>query len=36
MRRFRKRPILALTHSWVNLDFMLDGCMIGFLAPEDN
>lgn len=24
----------ALTHSWVNLDFMLDGCMIGFLVPE--
>lgn len=25
---------VALTHSWVNLDFMLDGCMIGFLVPE--
>ncbi|KAF8318370.1 hypothetical protein DL93DRAFT_2075758 [Clavulina sp. PMI_390] len=26
--------LFALTHSWVNLDFMLDGCMIGFLVPE--
>jgi len=28
--------LFALTHSWVNLEFMLDGCMIGFLVPENN
>lgn len=22
------------THAWVNADYMLDGCMIGFLVPE--
>lgn len=22
----------ALTHSWVNVDFMLDACMVGFLV----
>ncbi|KDQ14948.1 hypothetical protein BOTBODRAFT_109497 [Botryobasidium botryosum FD-172 SS1] len=26
--------LFALTHSWVNLDYMLDGCMIGFMVPE--
>ncbi|KIO20438.1 hypothetical protein M407DRAFT_81575, partial [Tulasnella calospora MUT 4182] len=26
--------LFALTHSWVNLDYMLDGCMVGFLVPE--
>ncbi|KAG9014016.1 hypothetical protein FRB94_000213 [Tulasnella sp. JGI-2019a] len=26
--------LFAQTHSWVNIDFMLDGCMIGFLVPE--
>jgi len=25
---------LALTHAWVNADFMLDACLVGFLAPE--
>ena len=25
---------LALTHSWVNVDFMLDACLVGFLVPE--
>lgn len=24
----------ALTHAWVNLDYMLDACLIGFLVPE--
>ena len=22
------------THAWVNVDFMLDSCMVGFLVPE--
>ena len=26
--------ILALTHAWVNVDFMLDACLVGFLIPE--
>jgi len=26
--------LFALTHSWVNLDYMLDGCMVGFLIPD--
>ncbi|KDQ53167.1 hypothetical protein JAAARDRAFT_39535 [Jaapia argillacea MUCL 33604] len=26
--------LFALTHSWVNADFMLDGCMVGFLAAD--
>ena len=25
---------LALTHAWVNADFMLDACLVGFLVPE--
>ncbi|KAG8967783.1 hypothetical protein FRC03_009332 [Tulasnella sp. 419] len=28
--------LFMTTHSWVNLDFMLDGCMVGFLVPEDS
>ena len=24
----------ALTHAWVNLDYMLDVCLVGFLVPE--
>ena len=24
----------ALTHAWVNVDFMLDACLVGFLVPE--
>lgn len=24
----------ASTHGWVNLDFMLDSCLVGFLVPE--
>jgi cytochrome b involved in lipid metabolism len=24
----------ATTHSWVNVDFMLDQCLVGFLIPE--
>ncbi|KAF8271135.1 cytochrome b5-like heme/steroid binding domain-containing protein [Lactarius quietus] len=26
--------LFALTHAWVNVDFMLDSCLIGFLVPE--
>jgi cytochrome b involved in lipid metabolism len=25
---------LALTHAWVNVDFMLDACLVGFLVSE--
>lgn len=25
---------LALTHSWVSADMMLDACLVGFLVPE--
>ena len=25
---------LALTHSWVNLDYMLDACHIGYMVSE--
>ena len=27
------RDTAVLTHAWVNVDFMLDNCMIGFLVP---
>ncbi|KAK0204955.1 cytochrome b5 [Desarmillaria ectypa] len=26
--------LFGLTHAWVNVDFMLDACMVGFLVPE--
>jgi len=26
--------LFAATHAWVNVDFMLDACMVGFLVPE--
>ncbi|KAK7436985.1 hypothetical protein VKT23_006729 [Stygiomarasmius scandens] len=26
--------LFALTHAWVNVDFMLDSCLVGFLVPE--
>lgn len=26
--------LFATTHAWVNLDFMLDGCLVGFLVSE--
>lgn len=26
--------LFALTHAWVNVDFMLDDCLVGFLVPE--
>ncbi|EMD33881.1 hypothetical protein CERSUDRAFT_86651 [Gelatoporia subvermispora B] len=26
--------LFASTHAWVNLDYMLDACLIGFLVPE--
>jgi len=25
---------LAATHGWVNAEFMLDNCMVGFLVSE--
>ena len=25
---------LAATHGWVNAEFMLDNCMVGFLVQE--
>jgi hypothetical protein len=24
----------ASTHAWVNVDFMLDACLVGFMIPE--
>ena len=27
-------PSLGLTHAWVNVDFMLAACLVGFLVPE--
>ncbi|KIY48462.1 cytochrome b5 [Fistulina hepatica ATCC 64428] len=26
--------LFALTHAWVNVDYMLDACLVGFLVPE--
>ncbi|KAF5391552.1 hypothetical protein D9757_002517 [Collybiopsis confluens] len=26
--------LFGLTHAWVNVDFMLDSCLVGFLVPE--
>ncbi|KAI6039871.1 cytochrome b5 [Pisolithus marmoratus] len=26
--------LFSLTHAWVNADFMLDSCLVGFLVPE--
>ncbi|KAF9036199.1 cytochrome b5 [Panaeolus papilionaceus] len=26
--------LFASTHAWVNVDFMLDACLVGFLVPE--
>jgi len=26
--------LFTLTHSWVNVEFMLDACLVGFLIPE--
>jgi len=26
--------LFATTHGWVNVDFMLDACLVGFLVPE--
>ncbi|TFK74157.1 cytochrome b5 [Pluteus cervinus] len=26
--------LFASTHAWVNVDFMLDSCLVGFLIPE--
>ena len=30
----RPRFISVATHSWVNLEFMLDACLVGFLVQE--
>jgi cytochrome b involved in lipid metabolism len=26
--------LFSLTHAWVNVDFMLDACLVGFLVAE--
>lgn len=26
--------IVAATHAWVNVDFMLDACLVGFMVSE--
>jgi len=26
--------LFGLTHAWVNVDFMLDACLVGFLVSE--
>ena len=26
----------ALTHAWVNLDYMLDECLVGFMTSESS
>jgi len=26
--------LFAKTHAWVNADYMLDSCLVGFLIPE--
>ncbi|OAX34280.1 cytochrome b5 [Rhizopogon vinicolor AM-OR11-026] len=28
--------LFSLTHAWVNADFMLDACLVGFLVPEQS
>ncbi|ORZ08094.1 cytochrome b5-like heme/steroid binding domain-containing protein [Absidia repens] len=28
--------LFMLTHSWVNAEFMLDACLVGFLVPGGN
>jgi cytochrome b involved in lipid metabolism len=33
-RTFDSNTRSALTHAWVNVDFMLDACLVGFLVPE--
>ena len=30
----RSHVFIATTHGWVNVDFMLDACLVGFLVPE--
>ena len=30
----RSHALIATTHGWVNVDFMLDACLVGFLVPE--
>ncbi|KAH9052881.1 cytochrome b5 [Lactarius deliciosus] len=29
-----EKELMPLTHAWVNVDFMLDTCLVGFLVPE--
>jgi cytochrome b involved in lipid metabolism len=31
---YSRRIHAASTHAWVNADFMLDSCLVGFLIPE--
>lgn len=31
---YAQRVVAALTHAWVNAEFMLDACMVGFLVSE--
>jgi cytochrome b involved in lipid metabolism len=34
VRHFGAYLHTALTHAWVNVEFMLDACLVGFLVPE--
>jgi hypothetical protein len=34
LRIFYANDYIALTHAWVNVDFMLDACLVGFLVSE--
>ena len=34
LKNLMERYDVALTHSWVNVDFMLDECVVGFSIPE--
>ena len=32
--QFGTHDLIATTHGWVNVDFMLDACLVGFLVSE--
>ena len=34
LKKNRSHFLTATTHGWVNVDFMLDVCLVGFLVPE--
>ena len=34
LKKNRSHFLTATTHGWVNVDFMLDACLVGFLVPE--